>query len=156
MADGSRHGAIDPSPPRAADGTVFAALDLGTNNCRMLVAKAISSGAVANAVEPRRLASGDAAYDFRVIDSFSRITRLGEGVSATGRLSGQAMDRTIDALKRAKPVFISRSSPLTKKRRSRSRAAPRCSTVRCLTPSSSISAAAPPKSCSCASTTSRS
>jgi len=62
----------------------FAALDLGTNNCRMLVARR----------------DGTAGADFKVIDSFSRITRLGEGVSATGRLSNQAMDRTIDALKR--------------------------------------------------------
>jgi exopolyphosphatase/guanosine-5'-triphosphate,3'-diphosphate pyrophosphatase len=62
----------------------FAALDLGTNNCRMLVARRDGAG----------------GSDFKVIDSFSRITRLGEGVSATGRLSAQAMDRTIDALKR--------------------------------------------------------
>lgn len=68
----------------AAD--AFAALDLGTNNCRMLVAR--SEG-----TENRPGA-------FRVIDSFSRITRLGEGLSASGHLSKGAMDRTIDALKR--------------------------------------------------------
>lgn len=85
MADGSRQGGFGLSTdafPREA-GT-FAALDLGTNNCRMLVAR--RDGAV--------------GADFKVIDSFSRITRLGEGVSSTGRLSDQAMDRTIDALKR--------------------------------------------------------
>lgn len=58
----------------------YAALDLGTNNCRLLVARPSAEG-------------------FRVIDAFSRIVRLGEGVSRTGRLSHQAMDRSIDALK---------------------------------------------------------
>jgi exopolyphosphatase/guanosine-5'-triphosphate,3'-diphosphate pyrophosphatase len=56
-----------------------AALDLGTNNCRLLVARTTSRG-------------------FRVIDSFSRITRLGEGLGATGVLAENAMARTIDAL----------------------------------------------------------
>ncbi len=89
MAEDSRQGRADPSffDPTAG---VFAAVDLGTNNCRMLVARP----------EPHRGGADDPGYDFRVIDSFSRITRLGEGVSATGRLSEQAMDRTIDALKR--------------------------------------------------------
>ncbi|CAA7614677.1 putative exopolyphosphatase [Magnetospirillum sp. LM-5] len=59
---------------------VFAALDLGTNNCRMLVAR-------------------PALVGFRVIDAFSRVTRLGEGLAASGRLSDAAMDRTILALK---------------------------------------------------------
>lgn len=58
---------------------VYAALDLGTNNCRLLVARPSRRG-------------------FKVIDAFSRIIRLGEGVSITGRLSDQAMARTIDAL----------------------------------------------------------
>ncbi len=56
-------------------------LDLGTNNCRLLIA---------------RPAPPD---DFRVVDSFSRIVRLGEGVGETGRLSEAAIDRTIAALK---------------------------------------------------------
>lgn len=60
---------------------VFAALDLGTNNCRLLVAIPSRPG------------------QFRVIDAFSRIVRLGEGLSATGRLSDQAMDRAVEALK---------------------------------------------------------
>lgn len=60
--------------------SVYAALDLGTNNCRMLVAR------------PQ-------ARTFRVIDAFSRITRLGEGVATTGRLSEDAMTRTVAALK---------------------------------------------------------
>jgi exopolyphosphatase / guanosine-5'-triphosphate,3'-diphosphate pyrophosphatase len=72
-----------PLPIRreAGAGSVFAALDLGTNNCRLLVARPLIEGG------------------FRVIDAFSRIVRLGEGVSATGRLSEAAMVRTIDALR---------------------------------------------------------
>ena len=58
----------------------YAALDLGTNNCRLLVARPTRGG-------------------FRVIDAFSRIVRLGEGLAATGELSETAMERTIEALK---------------------------------------------------------
>lgn len=65
-------------PPVVRD--VYAALDLGTNNCRLLVARG-------------------APHGFRVIDAFSRIVRLGEGLAATGVLSEPAMVRTIDALK---------------------------------------------------------
>jgi exopolyphosphatase / guanosine-5'-triphosphate,3'-diphosphate pyrophosphatase len=57
----------------------FAALDLGTNNCRMLVA-------------------APAGDSFRVLDSFSRIVRLGEGLHWTGRLSPVAMERALGAL----------------------------------------------------------
>ncbi len=60
-------------------GATYAALDLGTNNCRLLVARP----------------SGDG---FRVVDAFSRIVRLGEGVSLSGRLSDAAVDRAIAAL----------------------------------------------------------
>jgi exopolyphosphatase/guanosine-5'-triphosphate,3'-diphosphate pyrophosphatase len=59
---------------------VYGALDLGTNNCRLLLARPSRRG-------------------FRVVDAFSRIIRLGEGVSQTGRLSEPAMARTLDALK---------------------------------------------------------
>src|SRR5204862_52583 len=83
MSDARRHAGVDAPVPPPCDNGVFAALDLGTNNCRMLVAR-----------------PDGAEGSFRVIDSFSRITRLGEGVSGTGRLSTEAMDRTIDALKR--------------------------------------------------------
>ena len=58
----------------------MAALDLGTNNCRLLIARQGNNG-------------------FQVIDAFSRIVRLGEGVSQSGALSATAMDRTIEALK---------------------------------------------------------
>ena len=57
----------------------FAALDLGTNNCRLLIARP----------------SGE---NFTVIDAFSRVVRLGEGLAASGRLSAAAMDRTLAAL----------------------------------------------------------
>jgi exopolyphosphatase / guanosine-5'-triphosphate,3'-diphosphate pyrophosphatase len=70
-----------PVPPLARGfARQFAALDLGTNNCRLLIARPIGSG-------------------FRVVDAFSRIVRLGEGLAATGVLSDAAMTRTIDALK---------------------------------------------------------
>ena len=71
----------EPRPPQPYDLPVFAALDLGTNNCRLLVAVPGRPG------------------QFRVIDAFSRIVRLGEGLAANGRLSDAAMDRAVEALK---------------------------------------------------------
>jgi exopolyphosphatase / guanosine-5'-triphosphate,3'-diphosphate pyrophosphatase len=70
---------------------VYAALDLGTNNCRLLVATLTRSGAVSE--------NGLATGGLKVFDSFSRVVRLGEGVSTTGRLSPEAMDRTMAALR---------------------------------------------------------
>jgi exopolyphosphatase/guanosine-5'-triphosphate,3'-diphosphate pyrophosphatase len=61
-------------------GSLYGALDLGTNNCRLLIAAPARAG-------------------FRVIDSFSQIVRLGEGLAATGRLGEAAMARAIGALK---------------------------------------------------------
>ena len=58
---------------------VYAALDLGTNNCRLLIACPAGEG-------------------FRVVDSFSRIIRLGEGISSTGSISDAAIERAIAAL----------------------------------------------------------
>ncbi len=58
----------------------YAAVDLGTNNCRLLIAQ-------------------PAGGSFRVVDAYSRIVRLGEGVAAHGMLHEDAMQRTIDALK---------------------------------------------------------
>jgi len=60
---------------------MYAALDLGTNNCRLLIAQPTRPG------------------QFRVVDAFSRIVRLGEGLVSTGRLSDDAMDRAVEALK---------------------------------------------------------
>lgn len=58
----------------------YAAIDLGTNNCRLLIAR-------------------PADENFVVIDAFSRVVRLGEGLAQTGRLSDQAMDRAVSALR---------------------------------------------------------
>ncbi len=69
---------------------VFAALDLGTNNCRLLIASPNSGG--------ERQAS-EKNVGFRVFDSFSRVVRLGEGVSATGFISQEAIERTMSALR---------------------------------------------------------
>src|SRR5580698_3914061 len=60
-------------------GATYAALDLGTNNCRLLVARPTADG-------------------FRVIDAFSRIIRLGEGVAVSRRISEAAIARAVDAL----------------------------------------------------------
>lgn len=57
----------------------YAAIDLGTNNCRLLIARP----------------AGD---NFVVIDAFSRVVRLGEGLAQSGRLSDAAMDRALAAL----------------------------------------------------------
>lgn len=76
----------------AQGGGLFAALDLGTNNCRLLIARSTplpQGGAAAQAGAP----------PFTVVDAFSRIVRLGEGLGQTGALSAAAMDRAIDALK---------------------------------------------------------
>jgi exopolyphosphatase/guanosine-5'-triphosphate,3'-diphosphate pyrophosphatase len=72
--------AVDPNAPRPLGRRpVFAALDLGTNNCRLLIATPAPRG-------------------FRIIDAFSRIVRLGEGLSHSGRLGEAAMERAYEAL----------------------------------------------------------
>ena len=74
----------------------YGAIDLGTNNCRLLIARPNDGG-------------------FTVIDAFSRIVRLGEGLSRTGELSQDAMDRAVGALSvcadklRRRNVSLSRS-----------------------------------------------
>jgi exopolyphosphatase/guanosine-5'-triphosphate,3'-diphosphate pyrophosphatase len=67
------------TPPNGAPRHTYAAIDLGTNNCRLLVARPSDGG-------------------FTVVDAFSRIVRLGEGLASSGRLSADAMDRAVDAL----------------------------------------------------------
>ncbi|MEO8651159.1 MAG: Ppx/GppA phosphatase family protein [Hyphomicrobiaceae bacterium] len=76
----TRHWSSDRNGDRNGAAPAYGALDLGTNNCRLLVARPSRRG-------------------FMVVDAFSRIIRLGEGVSTTGRLSDAAMHRTIEALK---------------------------------------------------------
>lgn len=65
-------------PPR----DTYAAIDLGTNNCRLLIARPDGRGGA-----------------FRVVDAFSRSVRLGEGLGASGRLSDAAIERTLQALR---------------------------------------------------------
>ncbi len=67
-------------------GPLLAVLDLGTNNCRLLIAAPVQI-------------RGSGTGGFKVVDSFSRIVRLGEGVNQTGLLSQAAIDRTLAALK---------------------------------------------------------
>ena len=76
-AEGGHHRGAEAQPQPHS---IYGALDLGTNNCRLLIAKPSRRG-------------------FLVIDAFSRIIRLGEGVLSSGRLSETAMARTIEALK---------------------------------------------------------
>jgi exopolyphosphatase/guanosine-5'-triphosphate,3'-diphosphate pyrophosphatase len=75
-----RDGPSSPPPRARVDPRrTYAALDLGTNNCRLLIARPAEDG-------------------FVVVDAFSRIVRLGEGLAASGRLSDEAMDRAVAAL----------------------------------------------------------
>lgn len=71
---------ISPARGRWPQARHYAALDLGTNNCRLLIARPQGNG-------------------FAVVDAFSRIVRLGEGLAATGKLSDEAIERTIAALR---------------------------------------------------------
>src|SRR5690349_7141246 len=68
-----------PPERRFACRHTYGAVDLGTNNCRLLIARPVDGG-------------------FTVVDAFSRIVQLGEGLSRTGRLSQDAMDRAVGAL----------------------------------------------------------
>ena len=77
----ARATALGPGCVAAETGPAYAAIDLGTNNCRLLVARA-------------RPGAG-----LHVIDAFSRIVRLGEGLAFSGRLGMPAIERTIAALK---------------------------------------------------------
>lgn len=77
--DGSRENGLSPSPHTGAGG-LYAALDLGTNSCRMLIAQPKGS-------------------QFTVVDSFSKTVQLGVGLEASGRLSRSSMTRTIQALR---------------------------------------------------------
>jgi exopolyphosphatase/guanosine-5'-triphosphate,3'-diphosphate pyrophosphatase len=91
-----------PSQPKAPQQRrdhhrhTYGAIDLGTNNCRLLIARPTDAG-------------------FTVIDAFSRIVRLGEGLSRSSDLSQGAMDRAVDALSvcadklRRRNVSLSRS-----------------------------------------------
>jgi exopolyphosphatase/guanosine-5'-triphosphate,3'-diphosphate pyrophosphatase len=92
LGDRSAH----PAPRPQGGARHYAALDLGTNNCRLLIARPQGEG-------------------FAVVDAFSRIVRLGEGLATTGKLSDAAIERTLAALKvcadklRRRPVTLARS-----------------------------------------------
>ncbi|MFC3099080.1 Ppx/GppA phosphatase family protein [Alteraurantiacibacter palmitatis] len=87
--------AVTPESPPALR-QAYAAIDLGTNNCRLLIARPCDDG-------------------FVVIDAFSRVVRLGEGLAQSGRLSPAAMDRAVGALRicadklRKRNVHLARS-----------------------------------------------
>src|SRR5437763_9721739 len=105
LRDGPRSRGDDGQGPRSCSGGtaagaghehspgtgVYAALDLGTNNCRLLIACPTDDG-------------------FRVVDSFSRIIRLGEGISATGCISDAAIERAIAALSICRDKIHSRKA----------------------------------------------
>ncbi|MCB1379467.1 MAG: Ppx/GppA family phosphatase [Alphaproteobacteria bacterium] len=78
LSGGKGGQASNPRTHRPED--LYGALDLGTNNCRLLIATPAPGG-------------------FVVVDAFSRIVRLGERLSQTGHLSDDAMRRTVDALR---------------------------------------------------------
>jgi exopolyphosphatase/guanosine-5'-triphosphate,3'-diphosphate pyrophosphatase len=96
------------SPDRRSPSSrhTYGAVDLGTNNCRLLIARPLDGG-------------------FTVVDAFSRIVRLGEGLSHTGELSEEAMDRAVGALSicadklRRRNVSLSRSVATEACRRAR-------------------------------------
>jgi exopolyphosphatase/guanosine-5'-triphosphate,3'-diphosphate pyrophosphatase len=67
------------APANGRSDATYAALDLGTNNCRLLIARPAGDG-------------------FRIVDAFSRIIRLGEGVAASRRISEAAIERAVEAL----------------------------------------------------------
>lgn len=71
---------VDPRRRSVSGRQAYAAIDLGTNNCRMLIAR-------------------PEGENFVVVDAFSRVVRLGEGLAQTGRLSEDAMNRAVSALR---------------------------------------------------------
>ena len=80
--DSRGHGPVTDKPSERrvpCSRHTYGAVDLGTNNCRLLIARPVDNG-------------------FTVVDAFSRIVRLGEGLSMTGELSAEAMDRAVGAL----------------------------------------------------------
>ncbi len=106
--DAAQHAerAVWSRPPDGRPRQAYAAIDLGTNNCRLLIAR-------------------PAEQNFVVIDAFSRVVRLGEGLSHTGRLSDAAMDRAVNALQicadklRKRNVHLARSVATEACRRAR-------------------------------------
>jgi exopolyphosphatase/guanosine-5'-triphosphate,3'-diphosphate pyrophosphatase len=84
-----------PGPGTARRGRTYGALDLGTNNCRLLIARPGPQG-------------------FVIVDAYSRVVRLGEGLMEAGRLSDAAMDRTVAALAACAEKLARRDVRLTR------------------------------------------
>ena len=96
MADHEGPGGATPSGGRPWQvRRTYAALDLGTNNCRLLIARPSHDG-------------------FVIVDAFSRIVRLGEGLSASGRLSDAAIDRALVALSICSDKLVRRGVHLSR------------------------------------------
>lgn len=81
--------------PQLRRGRTYGALDLGTNNCRLLIARPGPQG-------------------FVIVDAYSRVVRLGEGLMESGRLSDAAMDRTVAALAACADKLARRDVRLTR------------------------------------------
>ncbi|WP_040309595.1 Ppx/GppA phosphatase family protein [Asticcacaulis biprosthecium] len=77
---GTAAGRRDSAPKGGRESGIYAALDLGTNNCRLMIATFSNS-------------------QFKIVEAFSRIVRLGEGLAHSGRLHDRAMERAMKALK---------------------------------------------------------
>ncbi len=71
---------VTPAPNPPDPSALYAALDLGTNSCRMLIAQPKGS-------------------QFHVVDSFSKSVQLGHGLESSGKLSRESMNRTINAIR---------------------------------------------------------
>jgi exopolyphosphatase / guanosine-5'-triphosphate,3'-diphosphate pyrophosphatase len=89
------HGALRTEARRNPYDTAYAALDLGTNNCRLLIARPTEAG-------------------FRIVDSFSRIIRLGEGIAQSGRISDAAIDRALGALRICRDKIVTKRAGRTR------------------------------------------
>ncbi len=74
-----RHKRGGGNRPKGRQSPNYAAIDLGTNNCRLLIAR-------------------DSGDSFRIVDSYSRVVRLGQGLASTGRLSEESMDAAVEAM----------------------------------------------------------
>lgn len=102
-ARSSQQGRAQPPRPQRAPvrlppgrrGRTYGALDLGTNNCRLLIARPGPEG-------------------FVIVDAYSRVVRLGEGLMEAGRLSDAAMDRTVAALAACAEKLARRDVRLTR------------------------------------------
>ncbi len=86
----------DPRSPPFRYRRTFAALDLGTNNCRLLIARPADDGG------------------FAIVDAFSRIVRLGEGMTASGRISDAAIERALAALSVCSDKLVRRGVHLSR------------------------------------------